>query len=61
MIFWGFYLIFEFKGYALIEYENFNEAKNALNGMNGKKINGQDISVSWAFVKGPSKDKKSRN
>ena len=60
--FWGFYLNFVFKGYALIEYENFNEAKNALNGMGGKKINGQEISVSWAFVKGPlTKDKKSRN
>ncbi|CAF0710239.1 unnamed protein product [Brachionus calyciflorus] len=46
------------KGYALIEYESFNEAKNALNAMNGKEINGQDISVGWAFVKGPLKERK---
>jgi RNA recognition motif-containing protein len=36
----------------LIEYESFNEAKEALNKMNGKEINGQEINVSWAFVKG---------
>ncbi|RNA11823.1 RNA-binding 8A [Brachionus plicatilis] len=47
------------KGYALIEYESFNESKNALNAMNGKEINGQQIAVSWAFVKGPLKERKS--
>jgi len=40
------------KGYALIEYEAFAEAKKALTEMNGKEINGEDITVSWAFVKG---------
>ena len=49
--------IIELKGYALIEYETFNEAKNALTSMNGKEINGQKITVSWAFVKGPSSKK----
>jgi len=49
------------KGYALIEYEAFNEAKEALTSMNGKEINGQAISVSWAFVKGAlTKEKKTR-
>lgn len=47
------------KGYALIEYESFNEAKEALTNMNGKEINGQEIHVSWAFVKGPAKEKRS--
>jgi len=48
------------KGYALIEYESFSEAKEALTKMNGKDINGQEISVSWAFVKGPIKEKKDK-
>ncbi len=46
------------KGYSLIEYETFSEAKNALNALNGKQINGQAISVSWAFVREPLKDKR---
>jgi RNA-binding protein 8A len=46
------------KGYSLIEYETFAEAKNALNALNGKQINGQAISVSWAFVREPLKDKR---
>lgn len=28
--------------------------------MNGKDINGQEISVSWAFIKGPIKEKKDK-
>jgi RNA-binding protein 8A len=46
------------KGYALIEYEQFNEAKSALTAMSGKSINGQEIDVSWAFVKGPIKERR---
>jgi RNA-binding protein 8A len=46
------------KGYALIEYETFNEAKNALNGMNGKEINGQKINANWAFIREPLKERK---
>jgi RNA recognition motif-containing protein len=42
----------------LIEYESFGEAKNALNAMNGKEINGQKINVSWGFVKGPTNNGK---
>ena len=49
------------KGYALIEYEQFNEAKNALTTMNGKSINGQEIAVSWAFVKGAHKTERRRS
>lgn len=49
------------KGYALIEYEEFQEAKKALTSMNGQEINGQEIAVSWAFVKGAvNKDKTKR-
>lgn len=50
------------KGYALIEYETFHEAKNALNTMNGKEINGQPISVNWAFIREPlnTKDRSTR-
>lgn len=49
------------KGYALIEYEEFQEAKKALTSMNGQEINGQEIAVSWAFVKGAvNKDKTRR-
>ena len=45
----------------MIEYEAFNEAKEALTAMNGKEINGQAITVSWAFVKGAlNKEKKAR-
>lgn len=39
------------KGYALVEFEQFDEATNAIRGMNGKKILGQEIKCDWAFVK----------
>ncbi|CAI0450187.1 unnamed protein product [Linum tenue] len=42
------------KGYALIEYEKFEEAQDAIASMNGDKILEQTVSVDWAFCNGPS-------
>ena len=39
------------KGYALIEFEKYEEALDAIKGMNGKKLLDQTISVDWAFMK----------
>jgi RNA-binding protein 8A len=42
------------KGYALIEYAQKREADAAISSMNGQKLLGQDVHVSWAFVKDSS-------
>ncbi|EPS61858.1 hypothetical protein M569_12936 [Genlisea aurea] len=41
------------QGYALIEYENFAEAKKAIDSLNGSELLTQIINVDWAFSKGP--------
>ncbi|GAY47077.1 hypothetical protein CUMW_101860 [Citrus unshiu] len=42
------------EGYALIEYENFEEAQNAITAMNGGELLTQTLTVDWAFSNGPS-------
>jgi RNA-binding protein 8A len=46
------------KGYALVEYETFKEAKNALDNINGQDLLGHILQVDWAFAKGPLRKSK---
>eukprot|EP00428_Durinskia_dybowskii_P063957 CAMPEP_0170383918 /NCGR_PEP_ID=MMETSP0117_2-20130122/15724_1 /TAXON_ID=400756 /ORGANISM="Durinskia baltica, Strain CSIRO CS-38" /LENGTH=155 /DNA_ID=CAMNT_0010639639 /DNA_START=43 /DNA_END=510 /DNA_ORIENTATION=- len=39
------------KGYALVEFEEYNDALGAIKGLNGKKLLDQNITVDWAFTK----------
>ncbi|KAK3003252.1 hypothetical protein RJ639_018443, partial [Escallonia herrerae] len=48
------------KGYALIEYANKDEAQRAIVGMDGGELLTQNISVDWAFSKGPFKRRNTR-
>ncbi|XP_009790494.1 RNA-binding protein Y14A-like [Nicotiana tabacum] len=48
------------KGYALIEYENFEEAERAINEVDGKELLTQPIHVDWAFSKGPFRRRNAR-
>ncbi|WVZ70726.1 hypothetical protein U9M48_019369, partial [Paspalum notatum var. saurae] len=44
-----------FAGYALIEYESFDEAQAAIKAMDGTELVTQIINVDWAFSSGPVK------
>nr|GMD79285.1 RNA-binding protein 8A-like [Ipomoea batatas]GMD80845.1 RNA-binding protein 8A-like [Ipomoea batatas] len=48
------------KGYALVEYENFEEAQKAINEMDGTELLTQTIHVDWAFSKGSFKRRNAR-
>jgi len=39
------------KGYAMVQFEEFEEAQEALNELNGKRILGKEICVDFAFKK----------
>jgi RNA-binding protein 8A len=39
------------KGYALVEFEEYNDALGAIKALNGKKLLDQTIAVDWAFTK----------
>ncbi|OMO71407.1 hypothetical protein CCACVL1_18228 [Corchorus capsularis] len=42
------------KGYALIEFGNFQAAQTAISSLDGTRLFGQAISVDWAFKTAPS-------
>lgn len=48
------------KGYALIEYASYKEAMLAKNELHESEILGNQIEVSWSFVKGPHYSKANR-
>ena len=57
-----FYLfaIYLLQGYALIEYESFDEAQAAIKAMDGTELVTQILNVDWAFSSGPVKQRNVR-
>ena len=43
------------QGYALVEFENKDEAATAIKEMDGKELLGARLSVDWAILAGPKK------
>jgi hypothetical protein len=48
------------QGYALIEYEKFEEVQAAIKDLDGADLYKQIMSVDWAFSSGPAKRKHTR-
>ncbi|KAJ1261545.1 hypothetical protein BS78_09G037700 [Paspalum vaginatum] len=48
------------KGYALIEYENFEQAQSAIKELDGTELYNHKINVDWAFCSGPVKRRNTR-
>ncbi|XP_076909952.1 RNA-binding protein Y14A-like [Bidens hawaiensis] len=48
------------KGYALIEYENYEEAEKAITSMDGGELLTQKVNIDWAFSKGPFRRRNNR-
>jgi RNA recognition motif-containing protein len=48
------------QGYALIEYEKFEEAQAAIKELDGAELYKQRMSVDWAFSSGPAKRRNTR-
>ncbi|PWA45553.1 RNA-binding motif protein 8, Nucleotide-binding alpha-beta plait domain protein [Artemisia annua] len=48
------------KGYALIEYENYEEAEKAIISMDGGELLTKTVNVDWAFSRGPFKRRSNR-
>ena len=46
------------KGYAVVEYTNKDDAKAAIDALNGKELLTQVIHVDWAFTSGPKRGRK---
>ncbi|KAK1933432.1 RNA recognition motif domain containing protein [Babesia divergens] len=44
------------KGYAFVEYKEEEEARSAIEKMDGNKLLGREIAVSWAFKPNPKDD-----
>ncbi|CAG8806397.1 3734_t:CDS:1, partial [Racocetra fulgida] len=40
-------------GYALVEYETYKEAKNAIDAVNGAKLLGATLHCDFAFIRAP--------
>jgi RNA-binding protein 8A len=45
------------KGYALIEYRDYEQAKEAISQMDGTELQGQTLKCDFAFVRGPGHSK----
>ncbi|CAG8639640.1 7877_t:CDS:2, partial [Acaulospora morrowiae] len=41
------------KGYALVEYETYKEAKTAIDAVNGTKLLGKTLHCDFAFIRAP--------
>ncbi|CDR96430.1 RNA recognition motif domain containing protein, putative [Babesia bigemina] len=44
------------KGYALLEFVEEEDARKAVENMNGQQLLGQEVAVSWVFKKAPASE-----